>query len=359
VEPEKTPSERAEDLISLLVPDWRPTPQQVLWAIRIVLLSVLVLGSLTLVGRPFDITLWQWLDLLIIPAVLAVGGYLFTRSENRATRVAAEQQSQDEALQAYLLQMGQMLLNPENPLRDALRLQQASYEDPSSLDPDQRRERMEERAKERSLAREQAKFARAQTWQLLPRLDGKRKGTVLRFLYESDLIGRWRQWEFEGKTYEEQSLPIVDLRDADLSGTDLSGADLKGASLRKTNLRKANLKGTQLRNADLSGAVMSRADLRGAKLISAELSGVGLAYANLHKTNLRKANLRGALLDGANLRQVRLTRTSLSGANLRGAEGISNEDLDKQAASLGGATMPNGQKYEDWLKDQEGRKEDG
>jgi hypothetical protein len=30
----------------------------------------------------------------------------------------------------------------------------------------------------------------------------------------------------------------------------------------------------------------------------------------------------------------------------------------KAASSLEGATMPNGQKYEDWLKDREDRKED-
>src|SRR5215210_5632192 len=34
-------------------------------------------------------TLWDWLDLLIVPVVLAIGGYLFTRSENRSTRMAA------------------------------------------------------------------------------------------------------------------------------------------------------------------------------------------------------------------------------------------------------------------------------
>jgi hypothetical protein len=33
--------------------------------------------------------------------------------------------------------------------------------------------------------------------------------------------------------------------------------------------------------------------------------------------------------------------------------------IEKQAAFLAGATMPNGQKYEDWLKDRERRKEDG
>src|SRR5215208_2830968 len=52
VEPEKTPRERAEDLIRLLMPDWRPTARQGLWAIRTVLAIVVVLGILTLVGQP-------------------------------------------------------------------------------------------------------------------------------------------------------------------------------------------------------------------------------------------------------------------------------------------------------------------
>ncbi len=38
--------------------------------------------------------------------------------------------------------------------------------------------------------------------------------------------------------------------------------------------------------------------------------------------------------------------------------GVKNEDLQQQAATLQGATMPNGQKYEDWLKSKGGR-EDG
>jgi hypothetical protein len=37
-------------------------------------------------------------------------GYLFTRSENRATHAAAERRAQDEALQAYLDQMSTMLM---------------------------------------------------------------------------------------------------------------------------------------------------------------------------------------------------------------------------------------------------------
>ena len=57
---------------------------------------------------------------------------------------------------------------------------------------------------------------------------------------------------------------------------------------------------------------------------------------------MRKAYLYDAAdnLSGADLRN----------ANLSDASGITNEELEQQASSLKGATMPNGQKYEDWIK---------
>ena len=60
------------------------------------------------------------------------------------------------------------------------------------------------------------------------------------------------------------------------------------------------------------------------------------------------ADLSGADLSGADL----------SGANLNGTEGATNEELAQQAAALKGATMPNGQLYEDWLKSKD-REEGG
>jgi len=53
-------------------------------------------------------------------------------------------------------------------------------------------------------------------------------------------------------------------------------------------------------------------------------------------------NLNGADLTSANLTNAEVTRTQL-----------------EQAASLIDATMPDGRKYEDWFKDNEGRGEDG
>jgi len=41
----------------------------------------------------------------------------------------------------------------------------------------------------------------------------------------------------------------------------------------------------------------------------------------------------------------------LSLTDLSGARGVTNDEPDEEADSLQGATMPNGQKYEDWLKE--------
>src|SRR5256886_15631702 len=41
-------------------------------------------------------TLWDWLQLLIIPAVLAVGGYAFTYTTSRNDRAATEKRTQAE-----------------------------------------------------------------------------------------------------------------------------------------------------------------------------------------------------------------------------------------------------------------------
>jgi len=55
---------------------WLPTTttkfERLMWAIR----GVIVLGFVVLIASAVDKPLWDWLKLLVIPAVLAVGGYL-------------------------------------------------------------------------------------------------------------------------------------------------------------------------------------------------------------------------------------------------------------------------------------------
>jgi uncharacterized protein YjbI with pentapeptide repeats len=118
------------------------------------------------------------------------------------------------------------------------------------------------------------------------------------------------------------SLKYADLAEAWLSEAILPDADLSEATLRYADLRDANLRGTNLRGADL-----------------------------------REAYLKGVDLGGADLRETNLSDAILGGAILRDATGPTEEQL-KQARSLEYATMPNGQKYEDWLKSK-GRGVDG
>ena len=180
--------------------------------------------------------------------------------------------------------------------------------------------------------------ARARTLTVLTRLEGDRKGSVVRFLYESGLLAKDRLIvNVNGSDLREAALRSADLGETDLGETDLRRADLRGASLRRANLRRTDLRQAWLFEADLAMADLTLADLDRANLSEASLRGA----------NLFRSDLGGATLSGANLRGANLHR-----ANLEGAIGITNKQLEK-AKSLKGATMPNGQKYEDWLKSKE------
>jgi uncharacterized protein YjbI with pentapeptide repeats len=68
------------------------------------------------------------------------------------------------------------------------------------------------------------------------------------------------------------------------------------------------------------------------------------SWANLYQADLIGTVLSKAVLYHVNLRKANLNRADLIGANLSGANGTS-EQLGK-AASLKGATMPDGTKHE-------------
>lgn len=177
-------------------------------------------------------------------------------------------------------------------------------------------------------------LARARTLRVLPRLDSVRKGRVVQFLWESGLISN--------------ASAIVDLRGAWLREADLSGASLPNAKLSGANLSGAMLNEADLSRADLADADLSWASLIGGNLSNACLGGASIIGASLGDAYLGEANLRGAYMSGC----------YMSGAYLEDAKGVTNEELEKWAYSLEGATMPDGLKYEDWLKEKEDRGED-
>jgi uncharacterized protein YjbI with pentapeptide repeats len=293
-----------------------------------------------------DKTLWDWMQLLIVPLILAGGGYLLNsrtqqyheelvqQYEKEREEEAAIQRVQNEALRAYLDQMNRLIIE----------------------------EHLMEEPEDSQLRR----LAQAWTLQTLLGLDQDRKRRPLALIYELDLISK--------------DNPIISLENAELDTADLReitlhDACLRGADLRLTNLRGADLKGSDLREADLRGALLRGADLSDTCLAGANL----LPYDLDEPAKLRNANLLSGvadpndiarsddpladhqvptILENANLSNADLTGAYLSGAYVMGAKGITNEELEQQAKSLKYATMPNSQKYEDWLEDREKRQQD-
>ena len=258
-----------------------------------------------------DKTLWDWLQLLVVPIVIALLAGLFTtvqilyqqaaeeRLQSRITdqnaeiqRFIEEQRAQRASIGAYLDLMTQLLL--ENSL---------SFSEENS----------EVRA-----------IAQAQTTRVLRDADPSSKQTILLFLYDSKLIS-----EVAGRP------PIIDLGNADLSEadlqlTDLSEVNLSYADLSYANLSKANLSKANLNNSNLSKATLSNASLNDANL----------SFASLSEANLSGASLRGADLSKANLSGTLLYSGDLSGANLSGAKGVTERQLEEFHAILERATMP-------------------
>ena len=194
---------------------------------------------------------------ILFPAALLAGMLFFDRKKRVLTRLGwpgqvktAGESLQELRFQHYLDRITTLILDP-------------TFEDPQGG------------ARARRLAR-------AHTMVALSGLDPLRKGAVVRFLYESGMIGGQAEGIGGGKP------PHIALH----------GADLKGAALPHANLGWVNLCGTFLNRVDFRGSFLGGANLGGADLIEADLRGATLTNANLMLADLRDANLEDADLSG-------------------------------------------------------------
>ena len=200
-------------------------------------------------------TVWDWINLLVVPVMLALVAGLFTTlqiiyqsaAESQREQALADQNAQfqrfieefrvqEASLQAYLDLMTTLLL--EHHLRES------------------------------TVGSEVRAIARAQSLSTLRKQDAEGKGTVVRFLYDAELI--------QSSGTEGGEEPIVDLGTADLSNADLSSVILRNADLGGAYLSYANLS-----YADLSHADLSNGDLTGAK---------GVTYMELQLQSVKLEN---------------------------------------------------------------------
>lgn len=270
-------------------------------------------------------TLWDWLQLLIVPVVLSVIVTQFNAQSAATEHKRAEDQQQEDALQKYIDIMSGILLDKENPIDSSRSIQNV---------------------------------ARTRTLSILHRLDGERKGTVIQFLQEAQLISTTTHIiRLDGASLEEANLSKRDLSGADLQGVNmhkanLSGVDLHGANLKQVDLSEAtidnanfndaDLRGVDLRGLDLQKVTFVRANLQRAHLEGAHLG--TLSQADLRLAFLKDADLAGAFLGGADLRGADLKGADLTDADLTDAK-ITPEQLSN-VKSLHHTTMPDKSKHE-------------
>jgi uncharacterized protein YjbI with pentapeptide repeats len=251
-------------------------------------------------------TLWDWLDLLIVPLALAFGVFLLNRTEGRATQQVEENRVREENLQNYIDRMEQFILREELVL------------DTKAIE-----------------------IARARTLTVLESLDGKRKGAILRFLYGAGLILSERPAISLGKANfndifldDEANLSGINLKDANLAKANLYRVNFGKAILDTVNFRHAqlqrayfevaNLFGSNFSNADLSRAIFIKAELSNSNFTETILTDADLSYAsarvtNLSSSNLENANLYGANFGGADLHSAILNKADLRETNFDGA----------------------------------------
>ncbi len=208
-------------------------------------------------------TLWDWMDLsakLSIPVVVALVGILFTASQDRQNDEIEEKRAQDEALQGYLNEMSQLvtegeLTDPERNseesslarARTLITLRRLNGAEDPQLSP-QRGLSIEDRERE----------AEARSLYVSRMESKERKGRIVEFLYQSDLITKGNVHV----SLEKADLSFASLGEANLSNADLRGVNFESASLVRANLQGADLRGARLSEASLNGAYIQGADLR-------------------------------------------------------------------------------------------------
>jgi hypothetical protein len=212
-------------------------------------------------------TVWEWLTILTISAVIAGAALIFTTRQAHQQEELQVQQANDAALQAYLEDMGTFVLEKD--------LRGADENDDVRL------------------------LARARTLAVLDAVSGARKVRVLEFMFETELL--------QFRSHDRP--PVISLKFADLRETRL----VKRSILSNTDLDRAELMDAKLIDAKLINATLTKADLRG---------------ANLSGTDLYGANLSGADLRGAKSwteEQLREAE-SLQGATMPDSQTLKSED---------------------------------
>src|SRR5579859_5248809 len=177
----------------------------------------------------FKKTLWDWLQLLIVPLVLAIIALVFQLANSRTERQLAKQRyEQDQQIAKQRYEQDQKIAL-DKQREDLL---QAYLDRMSEL-------LLKEKLRSSEVDKEVRNVARVRTITILFQLDARRIGLVFAFLSEAGLMSTTSNDTIV--SLSQADLRKINFSEANLSGADLSEADLSGADLSEANLSKTDL----------------------------------------------------------------------------------------------------------------------
>jgi uncharacterized protein YjbI with pentapeptide repeats len=198
-------------------------------------------------------TLWDWLELFIIPIFISLGVLSFGALEKEnLLRKEIERQRQET------------LSNSVDTLFSIL------FEKNNSLIP----------------VGDKFSAIRSLILITLRQLDNRRKAELLQVLYELQLINL---------------IPKVDLKGANFNFIDLQSAPLCDANLSGSYFEKSNLRNANLQNTIFIGVVFTNSDFR-----SSKLDGTDFSYSELKGANFSNCDLRNSIFDYSDICKAKL-----------------------------------------------------
>ncbi len=220
-------------------------------------------------------TLWDWMNLLVVPVLIALTAWSFKEIEKRNTQSSERERAQNETLDSFIKIMTELIIN------NKLISQTPSPE--SKI------------------------IARTRIMLALSNLDRMKKGQVLQFLFESSLINQEPKINLNGG----------DIKNAVLDGIVLSSSEIKGAYFNKASIKNSNLS-----NANFTSCNFSEANFSNSLMENTDLSYSNLTSAKLRNINLDSINFEGAVLTKADLRGSSITQNQLDSILDKNKNGI-------------------------------------
>ena len=239
-------------------------------------------------------TVWDWLQLIIVPIALGIVALLFNQSNANAERNLADLRHQRD-VDRDLDKHRENLLQRYNDYMCMLSLEKGLF----TSEPD-------------SLVR---LIARDRSTAVLTQLDGQRAAWLFRVFREAQGVNKVD--------------PLVDLNNTDFHNVEWIETDMSKLFLHHVDLRGANLQRTNFTEIELDTADLSRANLRDANFLRANLTNIDFANADLRHVNFKGAESTNVCMSGAHLQGACFLGAKFCNVNLKGAH-LDRDDLSPE-----------------------------